>query len=100
MLPRHVIALVLGCLMLIPGLGLLVGGGSLAAVFGVNRDSGGYIQESPIGLNTQTAALTAGDLVVINDMQSPSWPVDALKADIRLTVTPAPGNGPIFVGIG
>ncbi|MEO7587990.1 MAG: DUF4389 domain-containing protein [Arachnia sp.] len=99
MLPGHVIALVLGCLMLIPGLGLLVGGGSLAIAYGMGT-GGGYIQESPIGLNTRTAALTAGDLVVINDMQSPSWLVDALKADIRLTVTPAPDNGPIFVGIG
>jgi hypothetical protein len=97
--PSHVIALILGCLLLVPGVSLLFGGGGLAAVYGVSRASDGYIQTSPTKLNTTTAALTVEDLVVINDVKSPPWLVDALNADIRLTVTPAT-NRPVFAGIG
>jgi hypothetical protein len=95
----HLIALILGSLLLVPGVGLLFAGGGLATVYGMSRASDGYIQSSPMQLKTTTAALTVGDLVVVNDVQSPPWLGDALNADIRLTVTPATDT-PVFVGIG
>ena len=44
MTPGRVIALVVGCLLLVPGLGLLLGGGALGAAYAFGRDDDGYFE--------------------------------------------------------
>ena len=98
MKPNRVVALVLGCLLLLPGVALLVGGGALGAVYAFGRDDG-YLTAPDVGLTTSTAAVTAEDIDLVTDPGSPDWLLDRLDLDVRLEVT-GPADEALFVGIG
>ncbi len=100
MKPSRLIALIVGCLLLLPGLALLLGGGSLGAAYVFERDRAGFFSTTVDRLESPTAAITAGDLDLVTDPGSPDWLLDRLDADVRLEVTPAGSGGPLFVGIG
>jgi hypothetical protein len=100
MKPGRVFALVAGCLLVGPGIGLLAGGGVLAAAYAFDRDDSGYFSATVDRLESPTAAITAGDLDLVTDPGSPDWLLDRLDADVRLEVTGAAARAPLFVGIG
>ena len=62
MKPGRIIALVVGCLLLLPALGLLVGGGALAAVYAAARDDQGYVDASLDRLSTSSVAIRTDDV--------------------------------------
>src|SRR3954471_23397208 len=57
--PGRIIALVLGVLLLLPGLGLLAGGGALLWADNSHRNSDGYLTSDPQTFQTPGFALTS-----------------------------------------
>jgi hypothetical protein len=100
MKPGRVVALIVGCLLLLPGLGLLLGGGGLGLAYAIGRHDGGYFQERLTSLETPTVAVAAEDLELRVDAGSPGWLLDALDPKVRLRVAAADAARPIFLGIG
>lgn len=100
MKPGRLIALIVGCLLVLPGIALLLGGVGLGAAYVLDRDAAGYITATVDRLESPTAAITAGDLDLVTDPASPDWLLDRLDADVRLDVVPAGPGGPLFLGIG
>jgi len=98
MRPGRVVALVLGCLLALPALALLIGGGALGVGQAVNRDSGGYLRAEPAQVRSETAAVTAGEVDVVIDAGTPNWLVERLATKVRLSIPG--GAGPAtFVGV-
>ena len=97
---RHVVALVLGCLLLVPGISLLLGGGGLALEHAFGRDAAGYFSTAVTGLQTPTAAIIDKDLPLQLDAAAPSWLLNTLDINLRLQVAVPAGAGPLFIGIG
>lgn len=100
MKPTRIIALIIGCLLLLPGIGLLFGGGALGIAYATGRNDAGYFQTTLTDLHTPTQAITAQTPALTADVQSPAWLIDALHTDIRLRVTAPASDPPVFVGIG
>ncbi|MGY1617429.1 hypothetical protein ACI797_11885 [Geodermatophilus sp. SYSU D00691] len=91
----RIVALVLGCLLVLPALGLLVGGGVLLWAHGVGREDGVVVSpqdrftSSGYALVSERAELVAG----------PDWlPVSAAVGEARVEVTPVDDRA-VFVGI-
>ena len=100
MRPTRVLALVIGCLMLLPGIGLLFAGGALGIGYATGRNDAGYFQTSLTDLRTPTAAITAETPALTTDLQTPTWLINTLDTDLRLRVTAPTSDSQIFVGIG
>ncbi len=98
MRPGRIIALVIGLLLLLPGLGLLLGGGGLAATYALARDDQGYVNADVDRLQSSSVAVTAEDADFGADAAGPDWLVEALDVDLRVRVVPANGKA-AFVGI-
>ncbi|MEP6797412.1 MAG: hypothetical protein ABI890_04650 [Lapillicoccus sp.] len=96
--PR-VIALVIGALLVLPGLGLATAGAGLGLASVMNRDTSGFVRTDTARLESSTPALTSGALAVIVDANTPQWVVDHLATDVRLTASGADGAVPVFVGV-
>lgn len=99
MKPNRIAAIVVGCLLLLPSLAVLIGGGALAAAHTFARDDDGYFRSSIDAVETETAAVTAEDIDFSVDPGSPDWVLDLIETDARLRVTSAVDE-PVFVGIG
>lgn len=99
MRPARIISLVIGCLAVIPALGLLLGGGALGIGYIVERDDEGYFDVTLDRFESETAAVMARDLGFTADPASPAWLLDRIDATLRLRVTAA-GDQDVFVGIG
>ena len=99
MKPGRVVALVAGCLLLLPGIGLLLGGGALAAAYAFGRDDAGYINAPLTTVQSPSVAVTAGTLAMSTDLQRSAWLTEALDADIRLRVTPTSSDSSVFLGV-
>jgi hypothetical protein len=91
----RVVALVLGVLLLIPGLGLLAGGGVLLWADQSQRTSDGYVLAPTTSLSSDGYALVSERLQL---SAGADWvPVSEALGDARVT---ASGSGPdLFVGI-
>ena len=100
MRPTRIVALIIGCLMLLPGVGLLLGGGGLAIGYAVGRNDSGYFELTLNELQSPTAAITAETPALTTDLQTPGWVLDRLDTDLRLRVTAPYSDAQIFVGIG
>lgn len=96
----RVVALVLGSLLIIPAVGLLIGGAALLLAYSFGRNGDGYFEASLDRVESPSAAVTAEDIDLMVDPGSPGWLVDQLDADVRLAVTSRSGSDNIFVGIG
>jgi hypothetical protein len=96
----HVVAIVIGCLMLLPGLGILTGGGAIALAQAVATDDDGYFNftldrvESD-GIAVATTHLWLADI----DDEAGPWLLDWLDLDVRLRVDGADATDQVFVGI-
>ena len=97
--PR-IVALIIGCLMLVPGLGLLFGGGALGLAYAAGRNESGYFQASLTDLRTDTEAITAQTPALTTDVQTSTWLFDTLDTDLRLRATPTSSDAQTFIGIG
>lgn len=93
------LVLVLGCLLAVPALGALVVGAGLGLAYAFGRDDAGYFEASLDGIETPTAAVTAGAIDFTADPGTPGWLIDALDADVRLRVTGTDPGRDVFVGI-
>ena len=99
MRPSRIAALVTGCLLLIPAIALLFGGGALGVGYAVARGDDGYFDTTLDRLATDTVAITADDITFAADPGSPDWVLDALDTDVRVRATSADASD-IFIGIG
>ena len=59
MKPSRIVALVMGVVLVLPGLGLLFGGGVLAAAYATARDDAGFFEASLDRLSSDGVAITA-----------------------------------------
>jgi hypothetical protein len=99
MKPQRIAALIIGCVLLLPGIGILIGAGVLGSAWAFARNDEGYFQTTLPELTSSTAAITATGPVLSSDMNTRDW-LSSLDIDVRLRVTPAAGKPPLFVGIG
>ncbi|NUR81167.1 MAG: DUF4389 domain-containing protein [Dermatophilaceae bacterium] len=95
----HLAALVIGCLLLLPGLGLLLGGAGLGITYAVGRDSAGYFSGSLPSLRSATPAITAEDVAVRTGQDVPAWAFDRLGIDVRLTARSTDNGKAVFIGV-
>jgi hypothetical protein len=95
----RVVSLVVGCLLLLPGLALAAGGTALAIGYVAARDDQGYVNASLDRLRSSSVAVTAEDADFGSDERGPDRLLDSLDVDLRLRATPT-GDQPVFVGIG
>jgi hypothetical protein len=93
--PMRVIALVLGALLLLPGVGLIAAGGVLLWAHGVDR-SDGFVVSPEDHFTTSTHALISDRI----DLRTGAdWlPVHTALGDARVEITPHAGQR-VFVGI-
>ena len=96
---RHLVALIIGCLLILPGLGLLLGGAALGITYAVARDSAGYLSMTMPVLSSSSPAITAGDTVVAARPDVPSWVFDRLQVDVRVSAQPLASGKTVFLGI-
>ncbi len=99
---RHIAALIVGCLLLIPGLGSLAGGTTALIAQGVATDGDGYFVETIDGIDDPGVAVASDDLWVTldgkgHDNDAPRI-LEWLDVDVRLRVDAA-GEQPVFAGI-
>jgi len=99
MKPGRIVALVVGCLVVLPGLAMLAGGGVLAGVYAFGRDADGYLEANLTTIESPTVAVTAGP-ADFGDEATPNWVFDALDVDVRLQVTNTDSDQAVFIGIG
>ena len=98
--PGHIIAIVVGCLLLLPGLGLLAGGTTVAIGQAVATDDDGYFRFTLDRIDSDGVAVATTDLW-LDDVESDAgpWVFDFLDVDLRLRVQGAEGTDEVFVGI-
>lgn len=99
MTTRRVMVLVLGCVLLLPGIGLVFAGGGLALTYGVARDSAGFVTSDHSEVRSTARAVTVQDAGVVVDAGTPDWGLRRLDADLRLQVSSDPAGPGLFVGI-
>lgn len=92
----HVVAIVLGALALLPGLGLLTGGSALAIAQAAADD--GYFTFTPDRVTSDGVAVITDDEWLDADDGGP-WVLDWLDLDVRLRADGAGETDEVFVGI-
>jgi hypothetical protein len=94
----HIVAIVVGCLILLPGLGMVVGGG-FAVGAQVAATDDGYFEFTLDRLESDGVAIAATDIWLDGDSGDADWLLDWLDVDVRLQVTGARTTDDVFVGI-
>ena len=97
---RRIIALIVGCALLLPGLGMLLGGGGLSAAYAAGRDDDGYFATNLDRVKSRAVGVTTGNIDFGADRGARGRVLDALDADVRLRVSNASSRRGVFVGIG
>ena len=98
MRPARLAALIVGCLLAPLAFTLLLGGGALGLGYLTQRDADGYVTTDTRPLGTSTAAITAENVTVISDGDTPRWLLRLLDSGLRVTAT-GQGSTPVFVGV-
>lgn len=96
----RIAALVMGCLLVIPAVALLFGGGALGLGYAFGRGDDGYFDTTLDRLETDTVAITADDINFAAEPGSPDWVLDLLDTDVRIRATSADTTREVFVGVG
>jgi hypothetical protein len=92
----RIVALVLGICLLLPGLGLLAGGGALLWVDRADRDTRAFLNSTEQSFATPGYALASGKIDLVTGA---TWlPVSAALGTVELRVT-GTGSSPVFAGI-
>lgn len=99
MRPGRIVALIIGVVLLLPGLAFGAGGAvaGLAHLFG--RDDDGYFEATLDRVDTETVAITTEEIDLMAEPGAPDWVFDVLDADVRLRVTAASAERDVFVGV-
>jgi hypothetical protein len=92
------VAIVIGCLLLLPGLGMLAGGGTLAVAQAVATDDDGYFNVTIDRIESDGVAIAATDLW-LDDADGAPWVADFIDLDLRLRVAGAGPTDEVFVGV-
>jgi hypothetical protein len=92
--------LIVGCIVLIPGVAMLVGGGAVAIAYGFGRGSDGYLDTNLDRMETATVAIIADQPDFAADPGDAEWLLDLIDLDLRLRATSAESGQEIFIGIG
>jgi hypothetical protein len=98
MRPAKIVAIVIGALLVLIGLGLLVPGGFLLTVYGTMRDSSGFFETSSRVVSSAGYALVTPD-VDLNLGPGPSWVPTGARAAVRIRAI-SDDSTPLFIGIG
>lgn len=96
---KRIVALVVGCVLILPAIGVLLAGGALAVGYATQRDDDGYFDVTIDQLQTPTAAITGEDVKFAADPGSPDWLIDTIDLDVRLRATALDSEQAIFIGI-
>lgn len=97
----HIAAIVVGCLMVLPAIGLLLGGTVVASAQAFATDDG-YFRFTPDRVSSDGVAVSATDLWLDgaeHDDDAPAWLLDLVDVDLRLRAVPAEASTDLFVGI-
>ena len=96
----HIVAIVVGCLLLVPGLGIATGGAAAAIGQAVATDDDGYFRFTLDRVESTGVAIATTDLW-IDDVEGEAspWVFDFLDVDLRLRVDGAGPTDDVFVGI-
>jgi hypothetical protein len=95
------VAIVIGCVMLLPGLGILAGGGALAIAQAAATDDDGYFRFTIDRVESDGVAVATTDLWLDDvDQDAGPWVFDFVDLDVRLRVEGADTTDDVFVGIG
>lgn len=97
---RHVVLLVLGCLLALPSLGLLGAGIALLGVNAVGRDDAGWFTSPSVVLQSRTVAVTVEDVPTTTVGPAAEWAPELLDVDLRLRVRPADTGEPVLLAVG
>lgn len=94
----HIAALIIGCLALLPALGMLAGGVAITVAHGVADD--GFFDVTIDRIDSDGVAVAAVDLwdTAADDEDWP-WVLDWLDPDIRLEARGARSTDDVFIGI-
>src|SRR3954452_24011732 len=93
----RIVALVVGIVLLLPGLGLLLGGGALLWADSSHRTSDGYLMSDAETFHTSEFALTSDRLDLSTGAD---WvPVSSALGTARIAVTGTDPGTEVFVGI-
>jgi hypothetical protein len=96
---RHVAAIVIGGLALLPGLGMLAGGTALAVGQAVATDDNGYFTATLDRIESDGVAVASTDLFTEDIDADEPWVLDWLDLDVRLRVDGAGSTDDVFVGV-
>ena len=97
---RRVIALVLAILLLLPALGMLIGGAAGSIAYATARNDDGYFDVSLTGLQSRSAAVISDDIDLGSDPGPPEWVVDLGDISTQFGVQSVRSDLPLFIGIG
>ncbi len=95
MRPAKIVAIVIGALLILVGVGVLVPGIILLSFNGSYRDSSGFLTTSDRALASSGYALVTPDVKL--DLGSADWIPGGGSVQVRATSS---GTAPVFVGIG
>ncbi|MDH3470298.1 MAG: DUF4389 domain-containing protein, partial [Acidimicrobiia bacterium] len=97
----RIVAIVIGVLVLLPALGLFVGGSVLTVAHVVEREDDGYFDVTLDRLNSGTAAITTTEVDLRADPGPPDWLLDFVDVSVRLRITGVGDrSSEVFIGIG
>lgn len=96
---KRIVALVAGCVLILPAVAVLFAGGALGIGYATQRDDDGYFDVTIEQLQTPTAAITGEDVAFGADPGSPDWVIDTIDLDVRLRATALDSEQAIFIGI-
>lgn len=96
----HIVAIIVGCLLLVPGLGMSAAGAAAAIGQAVATDDDGYFRFTLDRIETTGVAIATTDLW-LDDVEGDAspWVFDFLDVDLRLRVDGAGSTDDVFVGI-
>lgn len=99
MRPGRVFSLVAGCLLLLPGVAMIAGGGMMGVGYAAARNADGYFEIGLDRLQTPTVAIRSEDVDFFADPGSPNWLVDALDVGLQVKARAIDPDNDVFIGV-
>jgi hypothetical protein len=97
----RIVAIVVGCVLGLLGLGMLVAGIAGTVAYGVGRDDDGFFRTDDINLATPTSAITSDNLDLGGSPGDADWLTDRGDfATVTLDLRPGRVGQEVFAGIG